>query len=113
MANRAQDALQLVNNPQRADIIIKLGEDQNEVFAHSQILFAHSPYFRTMFSSGLYEGKDGNASPGKPIEIEMPDIEKDVFLAALEWWYTGKIRQESLNADNSIGLLELANKHQD
>lgn len=57
------------------DVIIYAGEEPNvkEISAYSIILCARSQYFRTAFSNGLVEKKDGK------FIFRIPNIESHLF----------------------------------
>lgn len=58
---------------------------------------AGSPYFKSMFSSGMME-THGSC-------LELPDIDKETFAAFREYIYTGN---ENITQDNVVQLLRAA-----
>lgn len=69
---------------------------ENRVFScHKAVLFATSPYFDAMFSSGMRESVSG--------EITFKEMEADTFELVMEYIYTGK---EVVTQENVIKLLK-------
>ncbi|XP_052262138.1 kelch-like protein 24 isoform X2 [Dreissena polymorpha] len=69
---------------------------ENRVFkCHKAVLFATSPYFDAMFSSGMRESVSG--------EITFKEMEADTFELVMEYIYTGK---EVVTQANVIKLLK-------
>ncbi|XP_045214913.1 kelch-like protein 24 isoform X1 [Mercenaria mercenaria] len=69
---------------------------ENRVFnCHKAVLFATSPYFDAMFSSGMRESVSG--------EITFKEMEADTFELVMEYIYTGK---EVVTQENVIKLLK-------
>lgn len=64
---------------------------------HKLLLAAGSPYFKSMFSSGMMETHGSR--------LELPDIEKETFAAFREYIYTGN---ENITQDNVVELLRAA-----
>ena len=56
-----------------------------------------SPYFKSMFSSGMMEQHGSR--------LELPDIEKETFAAFKEYIYTGN---KNITQDNVVQLLQAA-----
>lgn len=57
------------------------------IHAHRCILYARSEYFRNMFDSRMRETSEK--------DIPIPDVAYDVFLAVLEYLYSGTVRMSS------------------
>lgn len=69
---------------------------ENRVFkCHKAVLFATSPYFDAMFSSGMRESVSG--------EIHFKEMEASTFEQVMEYIYTGK---EVVTQENVIKLLK-------
>lgn len=69
---------------------------ENRVFrCHKAVLFATSPYFDAMFSSGMRESVSG--------EIVFKEMEAETFELVMEYIYTGK---EVVTQENVIKLLK-------
>ena len=69
---------------------------ENKTFhCHKAVLFATSPYFDAMFSSGMRETVSG--------EITFKDMAADTFELVMEYIYTGK---DVVTQDNVIKLLK-------
>lgn len=72
--------------------------------AHRLILFALSPYFKTMFSSGMLEQSTG--------EVRLPDIPGDLVRQILGWMYARPTELRCASAREALALLELAQRWQ-
>lgn len=83
-----------------SDVVITVGGER--LHAHSLILCARSPVFRTMLSSPMKEGL------GK--EVDIKDIAVDVMKGFLDYLYTGKLEMPSENEDFISGLLQAAHR---
>lgn len=83
----------LWNTGAHSDITVHV---ENRTFhCHKAVLFATSPYFDAMFSSGMRETISG--------EITFKDMAADTFELVLEYIYTGK---DVVTQDNVIKLLK-------
>jgi len=59
-------------------------DDRHELKAHSIVLAAASPVFRTAFASAAERG------PG-PLQVNLREYESDIVEIALQFMYTGKL----------------------
>ena len=74
---------------------IKIIVENQQFHCHKAVLFATSPYFDAMFSSGMKESVSG--------EVTFKDMEAETFEQIMEYIYTGK---EVVTQDNVIKLLK-------
>ena len=74
---------------------IKITVENRQFNCHKAVLFATSPYFDAMFSSGMRESVSG--------EITFKEMEATTFELVMEYIYTGK---EVVTQDNVIKLLK-------
>ena len=79
-----------------ADVTFQVKEEK--IKAHKVILAARSPYFESMFRSGM---KESIAN-----EVVIPDVDPDVFAKMLQFLYSGVAP-----LDTSEGLLVAADKY--
>lgn len=86
----------LLNNPMFSDV--KFVVEGKAINAHRCILYARAEYFKNMFDSKMREACES--------EIVVPDIAYDVFLAVLEYIYSGTV--EVTNGKLSVELLKAA-----
>src|SRR4051812_5483879 len=103
----AQHQLSLVNNPQFADVLFKVGSDEQEIYAHRSSL-SSCPYFNKMFSSGFSEAKS-EASEQKRLEIALPDVDADAFLCVLQFIYAASTAK--IDADSVLHVLQLSDMY--
>ncbi|CAI2195473.1 16794_t:CDS:1, partial [Funneliformis geosporum] len=77
----SQELLLMLNSADDHNVLIKVGKDQNikEFSAHSNILSARSPYFKSAFSAG-WVTKNNNV-----IEFKKPNINPNVFEMILKY----------------------------
>ncbi|UZO14555.1 uncharacterized protein OCT59_006011 [Rhizophagus irregularis] len=83
------------------NVIIQVGENQNtkEFRAHSVILRARSPYFKSAFSSGWISKKNNM------ITFNKPNIAPTVFEVVLKYIYTGELDLTKQSGEDILGLL--------
>lgn len=74
---------------------IKITVENRQFNCHKAVLFATSPYFDAMFSSGMRESVSG--------EITFKEMEANTFELVMEYIYTGK---EVVTQENVIKLLK-------
>ncbi|GBC17668.1 hypothetical protein GLOIN_2v1474815 [Rhizophagus irregularis DAOM 181602=DAOM 197198] len=86
------------------DVIIRTGENEKEIHAHSFILRIRSQYFRTAFFNKLYEKKDGK------FIFKKPDIPPQLFETILRFIYCGKVDLTKLQGLDILKLLMVANE---
>lgn len=86
----------LLNNSMFSDV--KFVVEGRPISAHRCILYARAEYFRNMFDSNMRESSES--------EIVIPDVSYDVFLAVLEYIYSGTV--EVANGKLSVELLKAA-----
>ncbi|XP_060524666.1 BTB/POZ domain-containing protein 3 isoform X1 [Cylas formicarius] len=91
----------MFNNDLMADIRFIVGPLNNTqvIPAHKYVLATGSSVFYAMFYGGLAECKD---------EIEVPDVEPNVFLTLLKYLYCDEIQ---LEADTVLATLYVAKKY--
>ena len=87
-----------------SDIQLKCGDKTFD--AHQVVLSAWSPVFRGMFQAEMKEKET------KTVEIQ--DLEPDVMLEMLKFFYTGSCNINEKNPDpvNVMGILKAADKYQ-
>ncbi|XP_021347401.1 BTB/POZ domain-containing protein 6-like [Mizuhopecten yessoensis] len=81
-----------------SDVTFLVGEDKYRIPAHKTILISRSPEFYDMFEGNL--SKNG--------EIEIPDIEQEVFTTFLRYLYTDTIE---LTINTAASVLSAARKY--
>ena len=71
----SHDLSLMLNDADDHNVIIQVGENQNtkEFRAHSNILVARSPYFKSAFSAGWVTKNDNM------IKFQKPNINPEVF----------------------------------
>ena len=95
------------NNEEFADVIFVV--EGREVYGHKLVLSTVSDCFRAMFMTGFRESGSGAC------KIEIPDTNYDVFLAMMEYIYTGvppklNILESDTGIERAISLLELSDQ---
>ena len=90
----------MLETPTNSDVTFIFGNDRR-ITAHKLILSTRSKYFESMFASSLKESQSG--------EIEVPDVDLNVFKAMLEFLYSG-IPPKNLK-EVSLELLIVADKY--
>ncbi|GES97495.1 hypothetical protein GLOIN_2v1656935 [Rhizophagus clarus] len=88
-----QDFRKMVNNPKYSDIEI-ICQDKKKLHGSRAILAARSEMFDKLLYNGMKETYEK--------EITMPEINSFAMETILEYIYTGKIKEDSLNKDNTI-----------
>ncbi|EXX69937.1 hypothetical protein RhiirA1_450444 [Rhizophagus irregularis] len=88
------------------NVIIKVGKDQNmkEFKAHSVILRARSPYFKSALSNKWITKKDDM------ILFNKPNIDPIVFELILKYIYTGEVDLTNLVCSDILGLLDASDE---
>ncbi|GBB98703.1 hypothetical protein RclHR1_00330030 [Rhizophagus clarus] len=97
----SQELLLMLNDADDHNVIIQTGADQNikEFRAHSNILRARSPYFKSALSANWIT-KNNNM-----IEFKKPNIRPAVFEIILKYIYTGEVDLSNQSGDNILGVL--------
>eukprot|EP00457_Paulinella_chromatophora_P005564 gb/GEZN01005581.1/.p1 GENE.gb/GEZN01005581.1/~~gb/GEZN01005581.1/.p1 ORF type:complete len:489 (-),score=102.28 gb/GEZN01005581.1/:270-1736(-) len=98
----------LVNNKARADVIFRVGDKSQEVYAHRLILAASSPIFQAM----LYPPKNEagvRPSVKLPLKITVKDVQPEFFINLLACIYTDEV---DIEPENLPALIQLAKKYQ-
>ena len=95
-----KDFEKLFENIIHCDVIFNVGDQQFP--AHKDILAARSPIFAAMFKHSTKENLSG--------EVDVPDIESNVFKELLRYIYTGEVPLERMDAV-AAGLLAAADKY--
>ncbi|KAL7482436.1 hypothetical protein ACHAW6_008105 [Cyclotella cf. meneghiniana] len=97
------------NNEEFADVIFIV--EGKRVYGHKLVLSMVSDCFRAMFMTGFRESGSGCT------EIEIPDTNYDIFLAMMEYIYTGRAPKidvfssdSVLGMERAIALLELSDQ---
>ncbi|CAI2166149.1 17303_t:CDS:2 [Funneliformis geosporum] len=100
-ARLSKDLLLLLNNANDHNVVIQVGKDQNvkEFSAHSYILSARSPYFKSAFSTE-WVTKNNNV-----IEFKKPNINPNVFEMILNYIYAGEVDLSRHSGADVLGLL--------
>ncbi|CAH1773514.1 unnamed protein product [Owenia fusiformis] len=105
----ANEMKKLVNNKEMSDIKFMIGPNRKPVYAHRCILSTRCDVFRAMFSDQESKSDKNN----KEIPFVLSDITPDIFLAVMEYIYTGcvsltgKIAIDVLGSSIEYGLDEL------
>ncbi|XP_057318997.1 speckle-type POZ protein-like [Microplitis mediator] len=89
----------LLDTGTKSDVVITVGDKKFQ--AHKLILGTRSPVFDAIFSHDMKEKKEN--------EIEIPDVDPEIFKKLLEFIYTDKVSDLD---DNAEELLEVADKYQ-
>ncbi|CAG8448182.1 4512_t:CDS:2 [Funneliformis mosseae] len=95
----SQDLSLMLKVAEDYNIIIKVGENQ-EFHAHSNILRARSPYFKSTLSTNWNNTMDNNV-----IEIIKPNIHPTVFEIILKYIYIGEVDLTKNSGEDILGLL--------
>jgi len=81
---------------------IKIEGDINIFYGHKLIL-CRSPYFKSLFTSGLQESRQD--------EVILKEISSEQLHEVLHWLYTGNIRKEAETLNNNlINLIVIADR---
>ncbi|RHZ84091.1 hypothetical protein Glove_85g87 [Diversispora epigaea] len=98
----SQNFSQLLEDADDYNVTIKVGENQNtqEFRAHSTILRARSPYFKSALSNQwANKKKDGM------ILFTKPNISSPVFTLIIKYIYTGILDLTNVSSSDILGLL--------
>ncbi|PKK72426.1 BTB-domain-containing protein [Rhizophagus irregularis] len=109
----SQDLSLILNDSDDCNVIIVVGKNQNirEFRAHSYILRARSPYFRSAllkkeFQSTFIASADGwITSSNNAIKFKKPNIDPAVFEIILRYMYTGEVDLTNTSGMNVLELL--------
>ncbi|RGB21403.1 BTB/POZ protein, partial [Rhizophagus diaphanus] len=93
------DYEKLLETGERSDVIIYVGENEEEFRAHSAILCIRSEYFRAAFSNNWAEKKDGM------LIFKKPNIESNLFRIILRFIYCGDVDLTKLQGPEVLKLL--------
>ncbi|RIA92707.1 hypothetical protein C1645_820294 [Glomus cerebriforme] len=97
----SKDISLLLNDPDDFNVIIQVGENEDikEFRAHSIILRARSPYFKSALATKWITIKDNM------IMYKKPNITPTVFDMILRYIYTGELDLTNYLGENILGLL--------
>ncbi|PKY54717.1 BTB-domain-containing protein, partial [Rhizophagus irregularis] len=109
----SQDLSLILNDSDDCKVIIVVGKNQNirEFRAHSYILRARSPYFRSAllkkeFQSTFIASADGwITSSNNAIKFKKPNIDPAVFEIILRYMYMGEVDLTNTSGMNVLELL--------
>jgi hypothetical protein len=103
-----KNAAKMVNNPRFADVLFKMEDAADPIYAHRAYL-ANSEYFTSMLTSGLKEATQKPNADGQ-IEIQLPEsVSTEVLLCVLEYIYAGVTTR--ITADTLAPVLALADQY--
>ncbi|XP_067678027.1 BTB/POZ domain-containing protein 6-like [Haliotis asinina] len=94
----AECNLHMLTSEESCDVSFRVGKEVTLVRAHRYVLMSRSCVFYAMLCGPLAEKED----------IEIPDVEKEIFSEMLRYLYTDTT---TLTAENVTGLLYLAKKY--
>ncbi|EXX56989.1 BTB/POZ domain-containing protein [Rhizophagus irregularis DAOM 181602=DAOM 197198] len=86
------------------DVIIYAGNNNREIYAHSLVLRTRSQYFRTEFSNGSFDRRNGK------FIFNLPNITSQLFNMILRFIYCGKINLDQLDESDVLNLLMAADE---
>ncbi|RGB30653.1 hypothetical protein C1646_817801 [Rhizophagus diaphanus] len=86
------------------DVIIYAGNNNREICAHSFVLRTRSQYFRTEFSNGSFDRRNGK------FIFYIPNITPQLFNMILRFIYCGKIELDQLAGPDILNLLMAADE---
>ncbi|EXX73316.1 uncharacterized protein OCT59_012279 [Rhizophagus irregularis] len=97
----SEDLSLILDDADDYNVIIQVGENNNkkEFRAHSVILRARSPYFKSALSTNWIIKKDNM------ITFNKPNITPTVFHMILKYIYTGELDLTKQSGENILGLL--------
>ncbi|RHZ84128.1 hypothetical protein Glove_85g115 [Diversispora epigaea] len=100
--NLSQNFSQLLEDADDYNVIIKVGENQNtqEFYAHSTILRARSPYFKSALSNQWTNNKKDGI-----ILFTKQNISSSVFTLIIKYLYTGILDLTNVPGSDILGLL--------
>ncbi|XP_055532027.1 BTB/POZ domain-containing protein 6-B-like isoform X2 [Wyeomyia smithii] len=90
----------LINNQFQSDVTFLVGEKRQPIYAHKLLLIIASEYFNAMFN--------GNFKESSSEQIEVLDMEADIFLDILRFIYCGKVR---MTVENALEIYVHAQKY--
>lgn len=93
MDDMENDFEELIDSTQYSDITLTVEDEDISIPAHKLILY-RSPYFRSMFSSGMLESQTNN--------IDFQNMDKSAVLEVMNFLYTDRIQ---VTSDNCVGVL--------
>ncbi|CAI2170266.1 20203_t:CDS:2 [Funneliformis geosporum] len=96
--NLSIDFSALLDHSDDYNVVIRVGEEEKAFQAHSVILRARSPYFKTALSS------DWARKEGGSIVFTKPNVTPTVFEIILRYMYSGDI---DLNSKDTSDILDL------
>ncbi|RIA90616.1 BTB/POZ protein [Glomus cerebriforme] len=82
------------------NVIIKVGDNEKEFYAHSYILRSRSDYFRKALSK-----KWANCNENGKIILSKPNMKPKVFHTILEYVYSGSINFDELDPQITLEIL--------
>ncbi|XP_062699159.1 BTB/POZ domain-containing protein 3-like [Aedes albopictus] len=88
----------LINNRFQSDVTFLVGEKRQPIYAHKLLLIISSEHF-----NGMFNGKESNSE-----EIEVNDVEPDIFLEILRYIYCRKVH---LTVQNVLEIFVHAQKY--
>ncbi|GBB88916.1 hypothetical protein RclHR1_15530003 [Rhizophagus clarus] len=99
--NLSKDLSLILDDADDYNVIIQVGENQNtkEFRAHSVILRARSPYFKSALSENWITKK------GNMIMFSKPNLSPTIFDMILKYIYTGELDLTKQSGENILGLL--------
>jgi len=80
---------------------------ETRVMAHKVILSARCEYFKRIFNSGFRESS-GSTRTGDVSYIPIRGTQSDIFLAMLEYVYTGRVASKENTLSYEVGVTLLS-----
>ena len=87
---------ELVNNEYKSDVTFLVGAEKSKMYGHKLLLEFSNNYFKTLIEES------------KSDEVELPDIEPEIFLEILKFIYCGKI---DLQPENFVRIYMVADSY--
>ncbi|GBB87678.1 hypothetical protein RclHR1_14160004 [Rhizophagus clarus] len=100
----ANDFEKLLEADEEYNVIIYVGDNSKEFYAHSIILRIRSQYFCTVFS------KEWSVKKDREYIFKFPNISPQLFKIILRFLYCGKVNLENLQGPDIIKLLIVADE---